>query len=158
LYKTWMADRRVGRAGDRPINIRWTLPNGYLDSLGGECPGRWVVMLVVRNGSANASREREIFSEIAENQAFKEVCWLVLSVDATEEDWRSSLSARRSIKEQLVWLGNNPKHYEALGIRTIPQVISVGPQGFLSNKIQALPSQGLESEVEQLLKRVGRRY
>jgi len=158
LHKTWVADRRVGRTGDRPSNIRWTLPNGYLDSLGGECPGRWVVMLVVRNGSASASREREIFSEIAENQAFKEICWLVLSVDATEEDWRSSLSARRSIKEQLVWLGNNPKHYEALGIRTIPQVISVDPQGFLSNKIQALPSQGLESEVERLLKSVGRRY
>ena len=77
---------------------------------------------------------------------------MVLSVDATESDWRSSLSKRRSIQEQLVWLGNSPENFESLQISTIPQVIAISPNGQLSRTIRSLPSEGLGAELERKIR------
>lgn len=148
-YKRLMDSRNPRNFADDRAGIRWILPNGDLQSFDEICPNDWKVMLVVRNGSGAALREREIFAEITENKSFSNVCFLVLSVDATDSDWRSSLSKRRSIREQLVWLGNSPKNFEALEISTIPQIIAISPNGQLSRKIRSLPSQGLGAELER---------
>jgi hypothetical protein len=86
-----------------------------------------------------------------QNKIFTEICFLVLSVDVSVSDWHESLSKRSSIEEQLVWLGNNPENYEALGISSIPQIIAIGPQGQISQSIHSLPSQGLGAELERML-------
>ena len=131
--------------------LRWTLPNGDLQSYTDFCPDAWKVMLVVRDGSGAALREREIFSEIMGNGLFSNICFLVLSVDVSEVGWHASLAKRRSIDEKLVWLGNSPRNYEALGISAIPQIVALGPNGELSTNIRSLPSQGLASELERML-------
>jgi len=131
--------------------MRWSLPNGNLQSYSDVCEGSWKIMLVVRNGSGAALRERELYSKIMQNKIFTEICFLVLSVDSSVSDWRESLSKRSIIEEQLVWLGNNPENYEALGISSIPQIIAIGPKGQISRNIHSLPSQGLGAELERML-------
>lgn len=148
-YKRLMDSRNSRNSGDVRAKIRWTLPNGDLQSFNDVCSNDWKVMLVVRNGSGAALRERELFTEITENKLFSNICFRVLSVDATESDWRSSLSKRRSIQEQLVWLGNNPENFESFQISTIPQVIAISPNGQLSRTIRSLPSKGLGAELER---------
>jgi hypothetical protein len=151
-YKRLMASRNPRSAETERAGIRWTMPNGDLQSYSDVCPNAWKVMLVVRNGSGAALRERELFAEITESDVFANVCFFVLSVDATQSDWRSSLSKRRSLEEQLVWLGNNPQNYEALEISTIPQIVAVSPGGQMSQSIRSLPSQGLARELERELR------
>jgi len=151
-YKRLMDSRNPRKSGDARAKIRWTLPNGDLQSFKDVCSTDWKVMLVVRNGSGAALRERELFAEITENKIFSNICFMVLSVDATESDWRSSLSKRRSIQEQLVWLGNSPENFESFQISTIPQVIAISPNGQLSRTIRSLPSEGLGAELERKIR------
>jgi len=151
-YKRLMDSRNPRKSGDARAKIRWTLPNGDLQSFKDVCSNDWKVMLVVRNGSGAALRERELFAEITENKIFSNICFMVLSVDATESDWRSSLSKRRSIQEQLVWLGNSPENFESFQISTIPQVIAISPNGQLSRTIRSLPSEGLGAELERKIR------
>ena len=151
-YKRLMDSRNPRKSGDARAKIRWTLPNGDLQSFKDVCSTDWKVMLVVRNGSGAALRERELFAEITENKLFSNICFMVLSVDATESDWRSSLSKRRSIQEQLVWLGNSPENFESFQISTIPQVIAISPNGQLSRTIRSLPSEGLGAELERKIR------
>ncbi len=157
-YKRLMEERSPLNAQMAREEMRWTLPNGDLESYPDVCVNSWKIMLVVRNGSGTASRERELFTEIMENEIFSEVCFLVLSADVSESDWRVSLSKRRSLEEQVVWLGNAPQNYEALEVSAIPQIIAIRPNGQLSSSIVSLPSNGLGAELEKKLRSFGGRY
>ena len=158
VYKKLQKDRAIGTSGFEPLNIRWTMPNGDLDSLQGICSGHWTVLLIVRNQSGMASREREMFGELASNRAYRDICWIVVSADLTETEWRTTLSQRRRIDEQIVWIGRNQMNYEALGLRSIPQVVICSPQGTLVDSPMLLPSAGLEREVRQLVRQFQRNY
>ena len=150
-YEALMADRQKGRSGAWVGDIPWTLPNGELGSVKEQCRQPWTVMLLVKNGSATARREREIFNQIAESMNRRDVCWVVLSLDVDEDEWRETLSGRRTLDETLGWVGNSPKVMEQLGAVVIPQVIVLDEEGKLSGRDLPLPSQGLEARLLKIM-------
>lgn len=151
LYKRLKKHRDPYSTFESRQEIRWTLPNGDLQYYTDFCKDSWRVMLVVRDGSRAALREREVFTKIMENDLFSNICFLVISADVSETGWYASLEQRRSIDEELVWLGNAPQNYEALGIYGIPQIVAIGPNGQISQNIHSLPSQGLGAELELMI-------
>ena len=108
-------------------------------------------MLLVKNGSATARREREMFNQIAESMERRDVCWVVLSLDVDEDEWRETLSGRRTLDETLGWVGNSPRVMEQLGAVVIPQIIVLDEEGKLSGRDVPLPSLGLEARLLKLL-------
>lgn len=147
-YRGLEESRRMGRAGWKPAEVRLILPNGELDELSNQCLQPWKVVLIVKEGSSAANRERELFTEIQENSNRKDVCWLVASIDANEDAWRKSLSRRRSLEEETVWIGNNPQVFEDLGIYGVPQIVVMDPSGQLTRPF-LLPSLGLEAQLKE---------
>ena len=150
-YEALMADRQKGRSGAWVGDIPWTLPNGELGSIKEQCRQPWTVMLLVKNGSATARREREMFNQIAESMNRRDVCWVVLSLDVDEDEWRETLSGRRTLDETLGWVGNSPRVMEQLGAVVIPQIIVLDEEGKLSGRDMPLPSLGLEARLLKFL-------
>ena len=133
--------------GDLP----WTLPNGELSSMFEQCRQPWTVVLALKNGSGLAAREREVFSQVAENLDRRDVCWVVLSLDENEESWRKTLSGRRTLDETVGWVGNNPRVMEDLGIVVIPQVVVLDEDGNIASSTMPLPSKGLQRRLQAAL-------
>jgi hypothetical protein len=150
-YEALMIDRQIGRAGSMVGDIPWTLPNGELGSIKEQCRQPWTVVLLVKNGSATARREREMFNQVAESMDRRDVCWVVLSLDVDEMEWRETLSGRRTLDETLGWVGNSPRVMEQLGAVVIPQVVVLDDEGKLSGRDVPLPSLGLEGRLKKML-------
>lgn len=83
----------------------------------------------------------------------KNLCAFVMSVDVDEERWLRTVSKRRSIEEQVVWIGNNPEFFEDFGIQSVPAIVAINDEGELSGELQSLPSRGLERELQILSKK-----
>lgn len=152
-YDEFQNSRLRGRRGWTPTSPTWILPNGDLDSLGGQCTQPWKLFLIVKDGSYSASREREYFNAILEDYDGKNLCAFVMSVDVDEERWLRTVSKRRSIEEQVVWIGNNPEFFEDFGIQSVPAIVAINDEGELSGELQSLPSRGLERELQILSKK-----
>ena len=152
-YDEFQNSRLRGRRGWIPTSPKWILPNGDLDSLGGQCTQPWKVFLIVKDGSSSAAREREYFNAILEDYDGKNLCAFVMSVDADEERWLRTVSKRRSIEEQVVWIGNNPEIFEDFGIQSVPAIVAINDEGELSRELRSLPSRGLERELWILSKK-----
>ena len=133
--------------------MSWTLPNGDLDSLAGQCVQPLKLFLVVKNGSTLALREREYFNAMIEELDARDLCAFVVSVDSNEEDWNKTVSLRKSIREEVVWVGNNPQFYEDYGIQSVPSVFAINAQGELIGQLNRLPSSGLLNELKRLLRK-----
>lgn len=150
-YDALRAQRRVGRHGWTVGDMAWTLPNGELGSIREQCQQPWTVILALKNGSGLATREREMFTSVAENMDRRDVCWVVLSLDDDEADWRRTLSGRRTLDETLGWVGNSPRAMETLGLAVVPQVVVLDEDGRLVGRNIPLPSQGLQRRLLSLL-------
>jgi hypothetical protein len=109
--------------------------------------------LALKNGSGLAAREREVFSQVAENLDRRDVCWVVLSLDENEANWRQTLSGRRTLDETVGWVGNNPRVMESLGLAVVPQVIVLDEDGKLAGRNMPLPSEGLQRRLQSALPR-----
>ena len=153
LYKELLIKSRQGQPGWIPTPVSWTLPNGDLDSLAGQCAQPLKLFLVVKNGSTLALREREYFNAMIEELDARELCAFVVSVDSNEEDWNKTVSLRKSIHEEVVWIGNNPQLYEDYGIQSVPSVFGINAQGELIGQLNRLPSSGLLNELKRLLRK-----
>ena len=149
LYKQLLQTRRKGRAGWTPQPISWVLPNGDLDSLAGQCVQPWKIMLVVKDGSTAAAREREYFNVLIEEADLSELCPFVVSVDNDEKGWSNTIALRKSIDEEVVWIGNNPRIFEDYGIESVPAIVTLNADGELSHRLNQLPSRGLASELKR---------
>jgi hypothetical protein len=131
------------------VGVQWLTP-AEERVLADEALGKgWEVLLIVRNGSATAERERELLSGIRERSERRDVGFTVLSVDTSIETWEATVASRRA-RERLGWLGNDPRVYRKLGLTAVPQVIVVGPDGRFHPDCSVLPSRGLEACVERL--------
>lgn len=150
-YQALRDFRKIGQAGHAVGDLPWTLPNGELSSLSEQCRQPWTVVLALKNGSGLAAREREVFSQVAENLDRRDVCWVVLSLDENEESWRKTLSGRRTLDETVGWVGNNPRVMENLGIAVIPQVIVLDEDGIIASSTMPLPSEGLQRRLQAAL-------
>lgn len=150
-YDALRNQRRVGRHGWEVGDLAWTLPNGELSSVREQCQQPWTVILALKNGSGLATREREMFTQVAENMDRRDVCWVVLSLDDNEEDWRQTLSGRRTLDETVGWVGNNPRAMETLGLAVVPQVVVLDEDGKLVGRNVPLPSEGLQRRLSALL-------
>jgi hypothetical protein len=149
LYKQLLQTRRKGRFGWAPQPVSWILPNGDLDSLAGQCMQPWKIMLVVKDGSAAAAREREYFNALIEEADLRELCPFVVSVDKDEKGWSNTVALRKSIDEEVVWMGNNPQIFEDYGIQSVPTIVALNADGELSPRFSQLPSLGLASELKR---------
>ena len=145
--------RKIGRSGHAVGDLSWTLPNGDLSSIAEQCQQPWTVILALKNGSGLAAREREVFSQVAENLDRRDVCWVVLSLDENEANWRQTLSGRRTLDETVGWVGNNPQVMESLGLAVVPQVIVLDEDGKIAGRNMPLPSEGLQRRLQSALPR-----
>lgn len=150
-YEALTLDRQRGRAGGLVGDLPWTLPNGELGSIREQCRQPWVVILAVKNGSSIARREREVYNQVAESMNRRDVCWVVLSLDENEDDWRETLSARRTLEETIGWVGNSPQVMEQLGLTVIPQVILLNEDNTIVRGEMPLPGMGLQQVLERTL-------
>ncbi len=152
-YKDLENKRLRGRSGWTPDNVSWILPNGDLDSLSGQCMQPWKLFLIVKDGSASAEREREYFNALIEEADARDLCAFVVSVDSDEAGWARTISRRKSIGEQVVWIGNNPRTFEDYGIQSIPAIVAINAQGELSRDFRSLPSLGLARELTKFARK-----
>ena len=153
FYKELLWKSRKGQPGWVPTPVPWILPNGDLDSLAGQCAQPLKLFLVVKNGSSLALREREYFNAMIDELDARELCAFVVSVDSNEDDWNKTVSLRKSIREEVVWIGNNPQLYEDYGIQSVPSVFGINEQGELIGQLNRLPSSGLLNELKRLLRK-----
>jgi hypothetical protein len=152
-YEALRSERRIGRRGWEVGDLAWTLPNGELGSVREQCMQPWTVVLALKNGSGLAVREREMFSQLAEDFNRRDVCWVVLSLDDSEANWRQTLSGRRTLDETVGWVGNNPRVMESLGLVVVPQVVLLDEDGKIAETNMPLPSAGLKRKLIELLPR-----
>ena len=78
---------------------------------------------------------------------------MVLSLDENQENWRETVSSRLTSDETIVWVGNNPRVMESLGLVVVPQVIVLDENGKIAGSKVPLPSEGLERRLRALLPR-----
>lgn len=152
-YKALRDFRKIGRSGYDIGDLSWTLPNGDLSSLREQCQQPWTIILALKNGSGLARRERGVFYQVSENLDRRDVCWVVLSLDENQENWRETVSSRLTSDETMVWVGNNPRVMESLGLVVVPQVIVLDENGKIAGSKVPLPSEGLERRLRALLPR-----
>ncbi len=152
-YEALRDFRKIGQQGYAIGDLPWTLPNGELGSIEEQCQQPWTVILALKNGSGLAAREREVFTQVAENLDRRDVCWVVLSLDENQENWRRTLSGRRTLDETVGWVGNNPRVMENLGLAVVPQVIVLNEDGQIAAGNMPLPSEGLQRRLQAMLPR-----
>lgn len=127
----------------------WTTRSGDLERLPEVCRGMRSVLLLVKDGSTAAQRERALFAQLAESNKRRDVQFFVVSLDPTESAWQSTQAARASRSEQLRWIGADPRALEAWSISTVPTTVILGPDGDPFPGRQPLPSEGLGATIER---------
>ena len=126
----------------------WMMPNGDLEpAWAGD--GGWRVWLVTRSGSAAGMREWAILRNWMTSQVPKDVSWGVLSVDASEQGWASTLAQRENVRERIHWVGRDPSWWDRLDVNRVPQVVVVRPDGEIHTHHASLPSEGLFAELKR---------
>jgi hypothetical protein len=73
----------------------------------------------------------------------------VLSVDGSEEHWRTTLGHRESVKERVRWVGRDPGWWDRLDVERLPQVVVVNPNGDIQTHHAPLPTEGLFAELKR---------
>jgi len=126
----------------------WNTRSGELESIRDFCEGRRTVLLIVKDGSAAALRERQLFAQLAERNSRRDVNFVVVSIDGTEAGWNAVQADRASRQENVRWLGNDPRAMEAWSISSVPQIVVLGPDGDALSR-QRLPSEGLAADIER---------
>ena len=126
----------------------WTTRSGELESIRDFCEGRRTVLLIVKDGSTAALRERQLFAQLAERNSRRDVNFVVVSIDGTEAGWNAVQADRASRQENVRWLGNDPRAMEAWSISSVPQIVVLGPDGDALSR-QRLPSEGLAADIER---------
>ena len=126
----------------------WTTRSGELESIRDFCEGQRTVLLVVKDGSTAALRERQLFAAMAESNPRRDVEFVVVSIDGTEAGWKAVQADRASRHENVRWMGNDPRALESWNISTVPQVVVLGPDGDALGR-QRLPSEGLAADIER---------
>lgn len=126
----------------------WTTRSGELESIRDFCEGRRTVLLIVKDGSTAALRERQLFAQLAERNSRRDVNFVVVSIDGTEAGWNAVQADRASRQENVRWLGNDPRALEAWSISSVPQIVVLGPDGDALSR-QRLPSEGLAADIER---------
>ena len=140
--------RRYVLTGQAWGDVMWMMPNRDLEpAWAGE--GDWRIWLITRSGSAAGTREWSILRSWMANQAPKDVSWGVLSVDANEEGWSSTLAQREQIRERIRWVGRDPSWWDRLDVSRVPQVVVVRPDGEIHTHHASLPSEGLFAELKR---------
>lgn len=140
--------RRYVLTGQAWGDVMWMMPNRDLEpAWAGE--GDWRVWLITRSGSAAGTREWSILRSWMANQAPRDVSWGVLSVDANEEGWSSTLAQREQIRERIRWVGRDPSWWDRLDVSRVPQVVVVRPDGEIHTHHASLPSEGLFAELKR---------
>lgn len=127
----------------------WTTRSGDLERLAEVSRGMRTVLLLVKDGSTAAQRERALFAQLAESNKRRDVQFFVVSLDPTESAWQSTQAARASRSEQLRWIGADPRALEAWSISTVPTTVILGPDGDPLPGRQPLPSEGLGATIER---------
>lgn len=126
----------------------WTTRSGEVESIREFCEGRRTVLLIVKDGSTAALRERKLFAQLAETNPRRDVEFVVVSIDGNEAGWKSVQADRAWRRENVRWLGNDPRAMEAWSISTVPQIVVLGPDGDALGR-QRLPSEGLAADIER---------
>lgn len=127
----------------------WTTRSGDLERLPEVCRGMRSVLLLVKDGSTAAQRERALFAQLAESNKRRDVQFFVVSLDPNESAWQSTQAARASRSEQLRWIGADPRALEAWSISTVPTTVILDPDGDPLPGRQLLPSEGLGATIER---------
>jgi hypothetical protein len=86
----------------------------------------------------------------------KDLAFIVLSLDTSEADWMKTASRRLSNRETVRWIGADARLMEALGLVAVPQLVALDGEGRIAPGIQALPSQGLEAQLQRVLRPIPR--
>ena len=126
----------------------WITPDGEL-STAWAGDNKWCVWLVVRSGSVAGLREWALLRNWMDTQSPRGVTWGVLSVDASDEGWASTLAQRQSARERLRWVGRNPSWWDRLDLTGVPQVLVVRPDGEIQTHHAPLPSAGLFAQLKR---------
>lgn len=127
----------------------WTTRSGALERFSEVCPGMRTVLLLVKDGSTAALRERALFAQLAESNQRRDVQFFVVSLDPTESAWQSTQADRTSRSEQLRWIGADPRALQAWSISTVPTTVILGSDGDPLPGRQLLPSEGLGATIER---------
>ncbi len=134
-----------------PVSVppeHWTTRSGELEAIRDFCEGQRSVLLVVKDGSTAALRERQLFAQMAESNSRRDVEFVVVSIDGTEAGWKAVQADRASRHENVRWVGNDPRALDAWNISTVPQVVVLGADGDALGR-QRLPSEGLAADIER---------
>ncbi len=127
----------------------WTTRSGGLEPIASAGNGKHLVLLIVKNGSVAALRERALFGTLAEANRRRDVEFLVVSIDGSQDAWNQTMADRTVRGEQIRWVGNDPRAMEAWGISTVPFVVVLGPDGDVIPGVRRLPSEGLGADIER---------
>lgn len=127
----------------------WTTRSGELEPIESICAGKRSVLLVVKAGSLTAQRERQVFGNLFEANARRDVEYIVVSIDGTQSDWETTMKGRSHRGEAIRWVGNDPRVFEAWGVTSVPQVVILGPDLDPLPGTHKLPSEGLGAVIER---------
>ena len=129
-------------------DMMWMMPSGELDpAWAGE--GDWRVWLLTKKGSTSGLREWSVLRQWMEQNALLGMSYGVLSVDGSEEHWRTTLGHRESVKERVRWVGRDPGWWDRLDVERVPQVVVVNPNGDIQTHHAPLPTEGLFAELKR---------
>ena len=145
-----------GSPGYSVGDFQWTTPSGDWEHRRETADAPWTLLLVVRAGSSAADLERQIFESIRKRLDRKDLAFIVLSLDTHEADWMKTASRRQSSRETVRWIGADARLMEALGLVTVPQLVALDGNGRITPAIRALPSQGLEAQLQRALRPTAR--
>lgn len=152
VWDRMLASPPPGTAGFPVDDFHWTTPSGDWERRSETADTPWTLLLVVRAGSSAADVERQVFEAIRKRLDRRDWAFIVLSVDFREADWERTASQRLSNRETVRWVGADARLMEALGVVTVPQLIAIDGTGAISARVKALPSQGLEGQIQQILR------
>lgn len=152
VWDRLLASPAPGTPGFPVGDIQWTTPSGDWERRSETADTPWTLLLVVRAGSSAADVERQVFETIRKRLDRRDWAFIVLSVDGREADWERTASQRLSNREIVRWIGSDARWMEALGVVTVPQLVAIDGTGAISAQVNALPSQGLEGQIQQILR------
>jgi hypothetical protein len=147
---------KPGAPGYSVGDFMWTTPSGDGERRRETADAPWTLLLVVRAGSSAAELERQIFESLRKRWDRKDLAFIVLSLDTSEADWMKTASRRLSNRETVRWIGADARLMEALGLVAVPQLVALDGDGRIAPGIQALPSQGLEAQLQRVLRPIPR--
>ena len=129
----------------------WTTPSLDLVPFD-ELYGNWSVILVVKNGSGTSLKEWNAFRAVENSlkSKRKDLQFVILCIDGTQNEWERLISKRKSISETLRWVGSDCRWLDGLDINSIPQTIIISPSLQVYSNSSLRPSNGLGNLLSKL--------